>query len=226
MNRKSILSFSVALALFPLLFSASPLTAAPAEAPAAPAAAPCAAPAAAPAAPAAAPAAPAARIDLSGTYNVTGAQAVDKETYEGIGLIKQNGETYTVIYEDSEDKLKGIGIAEAGVFGIAFADGKDPSLVLLKINQDGSLVGHWADKGDTFVSTEKVDPALAVEETISEQGIEPHWTLATPGLWRRAFSVQPGVVFDGLLSWDNRERENLICALRIRRVFFCACASG
>ncbi|MBF0256308.1 MAG: hypothetical protein HQL47_07575 [Gammaproteobacteria bacterium] len=91
--------------------------------------------------------------NLVGAYDVKGVHATDKEAYEGVALVSAQGETFEVIYEDSEGKLKGIGLMQGDTFGVAFYKEGSLSLLLFKV-ESGKLQGRWMDSGDSFVSTE------------------------------------------------------------------------
>ena len=74
---------------------------------------------------------------IVGSYDVSGVNAVDKKSYEGVAIISKKGEAYQVTYEDSDGKFLGVGFPMGNVFGIAFSTENKPTLSLME--PDGAI---------------------------------------------------------------------------------------
>lgn len=150
----TLLALSLLLAGGDPVRAAEPAAAiAPVAAPAVPA--PATAPANIPAVAAPIAASQAALPAVEGTYDVSGVQAVDKSTYNGIATVSKKDETYKVVYQDDEEKLVGVGMVTGGVFGVAFTSEGKPCLLLLQPDGANGWKGYYSEVGENFLNAEQ-----------------------------------------------------------------------
>ncbi|MBF0422638.1 MAG: hypothetical protein HQL73_06570 [Magnetococcales bacterium] len=92
--------------------------------------------------------------DVSGTYDVHGEEALNKEGYQGIATVTKNGDVYAVLYKDEEATVHGVGLVDGITFSVAYVSEGTPAVLVLKSMSDGTLRGPWAYRGENVPSSE------------------------------------------------------------------------
>ncbi len=92
--------------------------------------------------------------DVTGTYDVLGQEALNKDGYHGVATVTKNRDVYTVKYQDDEATVFGVGLTDGNLFSIAYVSEGTPAILILKGMPDGTLKGPWAYKGENVPSHE------------------------------------------------------------------------
>lgn len=112
--------------------------------------------------------------DISGNYEISGANETGGGNYKGTLDVTKRDEVYQMSWKVGADSYDGVAVRSGNTLAVAYTagtNGKGCGAIVYKINADNSLEGIWGEWGVNSTGTEKAVPDGELSGSVGTFGV-------------------------------------------------------